>query len=812
MHYEQPSYVTGGIQATVVSILTQDFNFKVASVYCRPRFNLKKADYVTFLQTLGARFLAGGDFNAKNISFGSRLTNTKGRELSDAVAEIRAEVQSSGKPTYWPTDPDKVPDLIDFFIVKNLNDRNILVEEADDLFSDHTAVKLTLSTSVLLKPPQPFLCNKWTDWEGFQSDLADLINLSIPLKTQDQLDSEVEQFTKDIQKAAWNNTPTVSKKTSGHYYPHEVLNLIHEKRKARKKWQQTRSPADKTVLNGLCEQVKMEIRKYKNETMSNYLQNLSSNKDSEYSLWTCTKNLKRPKSHVPPIRKDDLGWARSNQEKADLFAEHLTSVFTPHEMEDVDPEEIRIPEQYPLDEPIKHTTPKEVKAEINKINVKKCPGFDLVTGQIMKHLPQKGIIKLTNLINAAFRLKYVPALWKVAEIIMIPKPGKAACEVSSYRPISLLPITAKIFEKILLKRLQPEIEKRQVIPNHQFGFREKHGTIDQVHRITQVIENALEEKQICSTLFLDVAQAFDKVWHEGLIRKLSSFLPRSFVEILQSYISERVFRVKHEESYSKVMPIKAGVPQGSVLGPVLYVLYTSDLPINMSTTTATFADDTAILACGHSIEESIPKLQEAATGVFQWARKWKIKLQETKSVVVNFTNKDIVNRPITINNKEVPHANTAKYLGMTMDTKLRWKHHAKKKREELDIKYRKMYWLLGRKSELSTYNKLLIYKQVLKPVWTYGLQLYGCTKDCNLKPIQTFQNKVLRNIVNAPWYCRNSDIHRDLGIPTVAEEVKACAAKHETRLHDHVNVEALQLLDSSRIVRRLKRTKPQDLV
>lgn len=87
---------------------------------------------------------------------------------------------------------------------------------------------------------------------------------------------------------------------------------------------------------------------------------------------------------------------------------------------------------------------------------------------------------------------------------------------------------------------------------------------------------------------------------------------------------------------------------------------------------------------------------------------------------------------------------------MTLDAKLKWEEHVKKKKEELNIQYRKLYWLLGRNSKFSVQNKLLIYKQVLKPVWTYGIQLWGCTKATNIKIIQTFQNKVLRGIVNAP--------------------------------------------------------------
>jgi len=107
-----------------------------------------------------------------------------------------------------------------------------------------------------------------------------------------------------------------------------------------------------------------------------------------------------------------------------------------------------------------------------------------------------------------------------------------------------------------------------------------------------------------------------------------------------------------------------------------------------------------------------------------------------------------------------------------------------------------MYWLMGRRSALSIHNKLMTYKQILKPVWTYSIQLWGCTKQSNIDIIQRFQNKVLRNIVGVPWYIRNSDLHRDLQMEMVTYEIGKFAKKHEERLLHHVNVEAIQLLDN----------------
>jgi hypothetical protein len=111
---------------------------------------------------------------------------------------------------------------------------------------------------------------------------------------------------------------------------------------------------------------------------------------------------------------------------------------------------------------------------------------------------------------------HFPAQWKVAQIILILKPGKPPNELTSCRPISLLPIVSKVFENILLKRLLPVVENNRLIPKHQFGFRQRHSTIEQTHRIVQRIKEALENKQYCSAAFLDVSHAFDKVWHTGL--------------------------------------------------------------------------------------------------------------------------------------------------------------------------------------------------------------------------------------------------------------------------------------------------------
>lgn len=309
-----------------------------------------------------------------------------------------------------------------------------------------------------------------------------------------------------------------------------------------------------------------------------------------------------------------------------------------------------------------------------------------------------------------------------------------------------------------------------------------------------------------------MAKAFDKVCHTGLLFKLKLILPKQYYEILESYLSDRYFRVKQDDAYSSLRQINAGVPQGSVLGPLLYLIFTHDLPSDPNYVTATFADDTALIAVGKTENESTATLQTALNKICQWTNTWKIKLNQTKSVHVVFTNTKIQHIPLYIDDQQVPYSNYAKYLGMTLDCKLRWKEHVKKKRQELDIKLKNMQWLMGSRSALTIENKLLIYKQILRPVWSYGAQLWGCASQSTKNEIQHFQNKVLRCIVKAPWYCRSSDIERDLKINSVNTEIAKIAVAHKERLLNHINEEALNLIETNGLIRRLRRTKPSDLI
>lgn len=165
---------------------------------------------------------------------------------------------------------------------------------------------------------------------------------------------------------------------------------------------------------------------------------------------------------------------------------------------------------------------------------------------------------------------------------------------------------------------------------------------------------------------------------------------------------------------------------------------------------------------------------------------------------------------VTLNNQPIPQAETAKYLGIYFDRRLNWQKHIFTKRKQLGLKLRKMYWLLRRSSQLSVKNKLLLYKAILKPVWTYGIQLWGTASNSNVEILQRFQSKVLRMILNAPWFVTNDSIHHDLQIPSVKEEIIKHCLSYRNRLLNHPNILTANLMKQPFKMRRLKRKIPAD--
>ncbi|KAL7293246.1 hypothetical protein TKK_0013026 [Trichogramma kaykai] len=492
-----------------------------------------------------------------------------------------------------------------------------------------------------------------------------------------------------------------------------------------------------------------------------------------------------------PIRKPSGDWARSDRDKGSVFAAHLAAVFQPNPRVISEKEESELLDNTVLSiadtSPFEPVEVREVRKIIKNFSAKKAPGHDRISGKIIKELPPIAIRYLTIVFNACLRLCHFPSQWKEAQIIVLHKPGKAMENASSYRPISLLPVISKIFEKIILARLEPIIINNNLIPDHQFGFKNKHSTVEQVHRIANKICDSFESKKYVSAVFLDVAQAFDRVWHEALLYKIKkSFLDQHY-RLIKSYLHRRTFHVRINDEISEIEQINAGVPQGSILAPTLYLVYTADLPSSPAVLTATFADDTALLAAHSGAQMASLRIQNHLDKLEVWLRSWPIKVNGDKSAHITFTLNRETCPPVSLYGSPIPVVDHVKYLGLHLDRRLTWRTHIWAKRKQLGLKLRSLYWLIGRSSPLTLENKILIYRSILRPIWTYGCQLWGRAANSNILVIERYQAKVLRCLVDAPWYVPNEEIRKDLNIPIVCEVIERLVNIHQNKLQLHIN-------------------------
>ena len=325
----------------------------------------------------------------------------------------------------------------------------------------------------------------------------------------------------------------------------------------------------------------------------------------------------------------------------------------------------------------------ELSTAISQLSTSTSSGPDQITYPLLSHLPQSALNFLLYIFNLSWSTHTFPSAWKQSTIIPILKPGKPSDSPSSYRPISLTSCTSKLFERMVLGRLIYFLEQQDILSPVQAGFRPGRSTVDQVLLLSQSIADSFHQSKPGARTVLatvDFAKAFDSVWHSALLSKLLSLdLPLCFVEWIRSYLSDRRSKVRICNSYSRPFCLRRGVPQGSVLGQVLF-LYINNLPtfLPASVKTSLYADDLAIWASSPSVECATAVVQTALNRLVEWSSKWRLPLNPLKCETSFFSldpyqsriqpSLHILNTPLKFNPRST-------FLGVTFDRTLSFKYH-----------------------------------------------------------------------------------------------------------------------------------------
>ena len=335
-------------------------------------------------------------------------------------------------------------------------------------------------------------------------------------------------------------------------------------------------------------------------------------------------------------------------------------------------------------------------------------------------------------------------------------------------------------------RLYDFLEEKNIIFESQFGFRKKHSTTHALVDLTEAIRKAIDNKKFACGVFIDLQKAFDTVDHKILLAKLEHYGVRGVAnDWFRSYLKNRKHYVSISETESEIATVNIGVPQGSVLGPLLFLLYINDLNISiMYSTTRHFADDTCLLNVNNSLKQLKKHMNRDLKNLYNWLIANKISLNKDKTEVLLFRqpNKNInYNLKLKLNGKILKFANSVKYLGVHLDPFLNWSYHV----DSLAPKLTRASGMLAKIRHYVSEDTLRnIYFGIFHSLLTYGAQVWGQSQNKHINRIIKIQNKALRIINFAKFNSPTTNLYSKSEIPQFTDHI---STQNFLLAHDFIN-------------------------
>ena len=301
-----------------------------------------------------------------------------------------------------------------------------------------------------------------------------------------------------------------------------------------------------------------------------------------------------------------------------------------------------------LDEPGDNTTPLNLPFSLSELKSaigsrrKSATGADRVSYLVFGHMPDATLTIWLHLFNMVWQGGVVPSMWKEAQVIPLPKPGKDKSDPKSYRPISLTSHVGKLLEVMVKNRLEHVLESNGILNRFQSGFRKGRSTLDQLARLQHDVVYAQNRSRYVLAIFLDLQAAFDLTWHFGVLQKLRKYgITGNCFHYLRAFLEGRKIMVRVGGELSDPFEPTRGTPQGSVISPILFSIIINDLPEivqNSGMVISQFADDSGTWRMGSNLKDLTVRAQKGLDAIWNWSIEWGFKISRTKTVGMLFGN------------------------------------------------------------------------------------------------------------------------------------------------------------------------------
>lgn len=741
---------------------------------------------MSFIETHG-NYILIGDLNS-HCSMFKGPTNTKGRSLDNILSQTDGKILNNvNMPTnFWNRNGSNTNSIIDLIIANEYLANKCLYCETLEVSAVTNTNQLYYHLPVItefevgIKPRKnrisfhkSFLYDK-ANWPQFRNYVdSEMMNIGPEL----DIESLNNIIVNSILNAAEKHIPKVKEKLKrDNNFDAQTVEVL----KTRNFWgRRYRRCRDKYSAEKYLEMEKLaneQIETFRINQWENFLKNQGPHPLSSIPFWRRINRLRANKRHskIDTLIIDGITY-ETPENKANIFATSLENKFKM----DLNPRynnelKTNIEEFFKNGEgenslsskekKIIEFTPYDLHTAIKNMNSKTSRDPVGLSNKILKNIGENTKDRLLTLFNWCLKDWQVPQTWKHSIISMLLKNGQSSNELSSYRPISMTPCLARLFERLILFRIQKFLDKKKILIMNQSGFRKSRQTKDNILTVIQTAQEGFNLGEKTTAIFFDIAAAFDKVWHDGLIYKLFKLgLPYYLIRICISFLRERTFSVKVDGTNSRICIIECGVPQGGVLSPTLFQLYINDLPLtqNSGEITILFADDIAFIKrYKYKLNNKLianAKIQaEKESQIFlntleKWMNDWRLTLAPKKCNQITFskaksTNNDEMN--IKLYDQPITSENNPKFLGIVFDVRLNFAAHLQAVKKKVGDRVN-LLKILSYDKTWRLPEKVLVkmYKSLVLSVLDYASITTGACSEKTLDDYETIQNNCLRIIL-----------------------------------------------------------------